>query len=125
MAYYEDRQYRRPRDRHGRGYAKEYYYGEDPYDARGHEVMRRRNGSDDSIEEVHRDYPKSDYGYEYGYGLPPPRHSRVSSVQEGARRSHSMRDRDPYYEDSDYSRPRHSRRSKHYDDRRMSFCFYV
>ncbi|PLB43869.1 hypothetical protein P170DRAFT_430878 [Aspergillus steynii IBT 23096] len=121
MAYYEDRQYRRPRDRHGRppgGHAKEYYYDEDPYGGRAHEVMRRRNGSDDTIEEVHPEYPKGDYGYEYGYGLPPPRHSRVSSVQEGVRRSHSMRDRDPYYEDSDYSRSRHSRRPKNYDDRR-------
>ncbi|KAI9041595.1 uncharacterized protein KD926_006669 [Aspergillus affinis] len=118
MAYYEERHYRRPRDRHARpgaGYAKEYY--EDPYGGRAHEasVMRRRNRSDDSIEEVSSDYPKGDYGYEYGYGLPPPRHSRVSSVHEETRRSGG---RDPYYEDSDYSRSRHSRRSKHHDDRR-------
>lgn len=99
MSYYEDRHYRRPRDRHARppgGYAKDYYYDEDPYGDRVHEtsVMRRRNGSDDSVD-ASREYPKGDYGYEYGYGLPPPRHSRVSSLQESGRRAHSMGGRDP------------------------------
>ncbi|KAL5357039.1 hypothetical protein BJX96DRAFT_143825 [Aspergillus floccosus] len=121
MAYYDERQYYPPtRDRHSRpvaGYAQD-YYGSHPSHT---DVVPRHNLSDESVEEIPRDYPPGDYAYEYGHGYPPPRHSRVATVQEGVRRSHSMGGGTrggPYYDESDYYyRPSRGRHSKHYDDR--------
>ncbi|KAE8310785.1 hypothetical protein BDV41DRAFT_579133 [Aspergillus transmontanensis] len=113
MAYYDESHYHSPRDRYARPssvYSQDYYSGEGPYSSSRHEagVVRRRDGSNESL--------PGDYGYEYGYGLPPQsRRSRVSTVQEGVHRSHSMGGRGSYYDDPDYHHSRHSRRSKRYD----------
>ncbi|THC95180.1 hypothetical protein EYZ11_005339 [Aspergillus tanneri] len=119
MTYYGGRHhYRQSRHNYPQSsYSKEY---DGPHDDRTPQlgVVRRRNGSDDSIEGAYGDYPLGGYGYEYGYGHPHPRLSRVASVRDSVRRSHSMGDRDPYYSDLDYSRSRRSRRSRHNDDRR-------
>ncbi|KAI2812013.1 hypothetical protein CBS115989_10874 [Aspergillus niger] len=116
MTHYESRQYARPPG----GYNPDYYYGAPPHGTARHQtdVVRRRDGSVDSYDAPPRDYPPGDYGYEYGYGIPPQaRPSRVSTLSEGVRRSHSMGHRDPYYDDSDYYRRSH-RRSRRHDDRR-------
>ncbi|KAE8147392.1 hypothetical protein BDV25DRAFT_160413 [Aspergillus avenaceus] len=110
MAYYEERYHYSPRDRHARPssvYSHDYYDGDGPYTGSRHEsgAVRRHNGSADSLS-----------GYEYGYGLPPqPRHSRVATVQEGVHKSHPSGGRGSYYDEPDYHRSRHSRRSKHHD----------
>lgn len=113
MAYYDESHYYPPRDRYARPssvYSQDYYSGDGPYNSSRHEtgVVRRRDGSNESL--------PGDYGYEYGYGLPPQsRRSRVPTVQEGVHRSHSMGGRGSYYDDPDYHHSRHSRRSKRYD----------
>ncbi|RHZ60223.1 uncharacterized protein CDV56_107859 [Aspergillus thermomutatus] len=123
MAYYDDRHYHPARDRYARpgpGYEEDPYYYADPRSRPPTDLVRRRNGSSESVNDLPRHYPPSDYGYEYGYGYPPnPRRSRVATVQEGVRRSHSLNGgRGAYYEDSEYSyRPRHERRSRHEGDR--------
>ncbi|KAE8394332.1 hypothetical protein BDV23DRAFT_147737 [Aspergillus alliaceus] len=113
MAYYDERPYY-PRDRYARPssvYSQGYYSGDGPYSSSRHEtgITRRHNGSNESL--------PGDYGYEYGYGLPPqPRRSRVSTVQEGVHRSHSMGGgHRSYYDDPDYHHSRHSRRSRRHD----------
>ncbi|KAL4893928.1 hypothetical protein BDV59DRAFT_18689 [Aspergillus ambiguus] len=115
MAYYDERPYYPPtRDRPSRpGHSQDYYYGNHPSHM---DMVPRYDRSDESIEEIPRDYPPGDYAYDY----PPPRHQRVATVQEGVRRSHSMSGGrgGPYYDDSDYYyRPSRGRRSKHHDDR--------
>ncbi|RAL11473.1 uncharacterized protein BO97DRAFT_443830 [Aspergillus homomorphus CBS 101889] len=112
MSYYDGRQYSRP----SAGYNSDYYY---PPSRHQTDVVRHhRDGSVESFEAVHRDYPPADYGYEYGYGIPPQgKPARAATVHESVRRSHSMNNRDPYYNDgSDYYRPSH-RRSRRHDDR--------
>lgn len=112
MAYYDDRRYYSPRDR----YAHPASYV-DPYnDPRGGYARRSREAyyprrSDDSVEEVQRDYPPGeDYVYERGYNA---RRSR-RPVYERVRRASSVGGHDPYYGGADYrSQPRRSR----YDDR--------
>lgn len=111
MAYY-DRHYYPPRDRPRRsGYAADYY--DDPRLYARHDRDRPRRGSDDSVEEVQRDYPPGeDYVYERGYNT---RRSR-RPVYEHVRRASSVGGYDPYYDGGYYrSRPR---RSRQYDDRR-------
>ncbi|KAF7172363.1 hypothetical protein CNMCM5623_004579 [Aspergillus felis] len=124
MAYYDDRHYRPARDRYARpgppSYDENPYYYTDPRSRATTDVVRRRDGSNESLDDLPRHYPPSDYGYEYGYGYPPnPRRSRVATAQEGVRRSYSLNGRrGAYYEESDYSyRPRHERRSRHDGDR--------
>jgi hypothetical protein len=113
MAYYDEHHYYPPRDRHPRppsGYSQDYYAGDGPYASSRHEtdVVRRGDGSNESL--------PGEYGYEYGYGLPPqPRPSRVSTIQEGVHRSHSMGGRGSYYDDPHYHRSHQGRRSKRYD----------
>ena len=113
MAYHDEGYYYSPRDRYARPssvYSQDYYSGDGPYSGSRHEtgVVRRHDGSNESL--------PGDYGYEYGYGLPPQsRRSRVSTVKEGVQRSHSMGGRGSYYDDPDYHHSRHSRRSKRYD----------
>ncbi|KAE8374483.1 hypothetical protein BDV26DRAFT_269835 [Aspergillus bertholletiae] len=114
MAYYDESHHHASRDRYARPastYSQDYYYsGDGPYNGSRHEtgVVRRHDRGDES--------PSGDYGYEYGYGLPPqPRHSRVSAIQDSVPRSHSMGGRGSHYDDSDHHRPRHSRHSKRYD----------
>ncbi|GAB1196296.1 hypothetical protein APSETT444_005565 [Aspergillus pseudonomiae] len=113
MAYHDEGHYYSPRDRYARPpsvYSQDYYAGDGPYSGSRHEtgVVRRHDGSNESL--------PGDYGYEYGYGLPPQsRRSRVSTVKEGVHRSHSMGGRGSYYDDPDYHHSRHSRRSKRYD----------
>ncbi|KAJ5985232.1 hypothetical protein N7499_008491 [Penicillium canescens] len=116
MAYYEDRRYA-PRDR----YSRPATYV-DPYDdPRGHYARHDRDPysrrvSDDSIEEVQRDYPPdSDYVYERGYTSRRPRASRP--VYENVRRASSVSGYDPHY-DAAYSRSSRPRRSRHYEDKR-------
>ncbi|KAJ5587738.1 uncharacterized protein N7459_003503 [Penicillium hispanicum] len=113
MAYYEDRRYYEPRDRRARpaSYAAEYYDEPRPYARHEREVYPYR-GSDDSVEEIQRDYPPGeDYVYERGYNS---RRSR-RPVYENMRRASSVSGYDPYYNDGYYrSRPR---RSRHHDDR--------
>ncbi|RAH60956.1 hypothetical protein BO85DRAFT_446101 [Aspergillus piperis CBS 112811] len=116
MTHYESRQYARPPG----GYNPDYYYAAPPHGSARHQtdVVRRRDGSVDSYDAPPRDYPPGDYGYEYGYGIPPQaRPSRVSTLSEGVRRSHSMGYRDSHYDDSDYHRRSH-RHSRRHDDRR-------
>ena len=63
MAYYDGRQYS---SRPSAGYNPDYYY---PPSRHQTDVVRHhRDGSVESFEAVHRDYPPADYGYEYGYG---------------------------------------------------------
>ncbi|EAU38859.1 predicted protein [Aspergillus terreus NIH2624] len=127
MAYYDERQYYPPtRDRHSRpatGHAQDYYGGHPSHT----DVVPRPNFSNESIEEIPRDYPPGDYAYEYGHGYPPPRHSRVATVQEGVRRSHSLGGGargGPYYDESDYYyRPSRGRHSRHHDDRRGHYKY--
>ncbi|OQD79238.1 hypothetical protein PENANT_c057G07157 [Penicillium antarcticum] len=113
MAYYEDRRYA-PRDR----YSRPATYA-DPYDdPRGHYARHDRDYgrrvSDDSIEEVQRDYPPdSDYVYERTSRR--PRTSRP--VYENVRRASSVSGYDPHY-DAAYSRSSRPRRSRHYEDKR-------
>ncbi|GFF50253.1 hypothetical protein IFM58399_08760 [Aspergillus lentulus] len=125
MAYYDDRHYHPARDRYPRpgppSYEENPYYYGDPRSRAPTDLVRRRDGSSESLDDVPRHYPPSDYGYEYGYGYPPnSRRSRGGTGQEGVRRSHSLNGRrGGYYEDSDYSyRPRHEHRSRHEGDRR-------
>ncbi|GIC92075.1 uncharacterized protein Aud_008532 [Aspergillus udagawae] len=124
MAYYDDRHYHPARDRYARPgpptYDENPYYYTDPRSRAPTDLVRRRDGSSESLDDLPRHYPPSDYGYEYGYGYPPnPRRSRVATAQEGVRRSHSLNGRrGAYYEESEYSyRPRHERRSRHDGDR--------
>jgi hypothetical protein len=129
MAYYDDRHYHPARDRYARPgpptYEENPYYYPDPRSRAPTDLVRRRDGSSESLDDLPRHYPPSDYGYEYGYGYPPnPRRSRGGTGPEGGvRRSHSLNGRrGGYYEDSEYSyRPRHERRSRHEGDRRM-YC---
>lgn len=118
--YYDDRHYSLPRDRRDRpaSYAAEYYDEPRSYARHGREVYPYR-GSDDSVEEIQRDYPPGeDYVYERGYNS---RRSR-RPVYENVRRPSSVSGYDPYYNDGYYrSRPRHS--TRRYDDRRK--CFHV
>ncbi|KAF7586234.1 hypothetical protein BBP40_009218 [Aspergillus hancockii] len=113
MAYHDEHHYYPPRDRHTRPpstYSQDYYAGDGPYVTSRHEtgVVRRRDGSNESL--------PGEYGYEYGYGLPPqPRPSRVSTIQEGVHRSHSMGGRGSYYDDPHYHRSHHGRRSRRHD----------
>ncbi|KAJ5589158.1 hypothetical protein N7537_011836 [Penicillium hordei] len=114
MAYYEDRRYREPRDRYTRPAS---YI--DPYDdPRGRYRRHERDSyvpraSDDSIEEVQRDYPPgSDYAYERSYGSRRPRRP----VYENVRRASSVSGYDPY-NDAAY-RSSGPRRSRHYEDKR-------
>ncbi|KAJ5135852.1 uncharacterized protein N7515_005130 [Penicillium bovifimosum] len=113
MAYYEDRRHREPRDR----YAPPVSYN-DPYDdPRGRYRRHERDSyvprmSNDSVEEVQRDYPPgSDRAYERSYDSRQPRRP----VYQNARRASSVSGYDPYY-DTAYrtSRPR---RARHYEDR--------
>ncbi|RJE22787.1 hypothetical protein PHISCL_04890 [Aspergillus sclerotialis] len=107
---YQGQPYYPARDRYDRPSNYDYYYPEQSY----HGAMRRAN---DSIEEIPRPYPPGTPRYEYGYGYPPPRHSRVNTAPEDIRRSQSMGGgRGSYYED-DYYRPHRHRRSRRYDDR--------
>lgn len=104
MAYYADRHYYSPRDRPRRSHAADYY--DDPRYAR-YERERPRRGSQDSIEEIQRDYPPGeDTVYERGYNS---RRSR-RPVYENVRRASSVSG-DPYYDAGYYrsSRPRRSR----------------
>ncbi|KAH3007818.1 hypothetical protein KXV73_008297, partial [Aspergillus fumigatus] len=124
MAYYDDRHYHPARDRYARpappSYEENPYYYADPRSRAPTDLVRRRDGSSESLDDLPRHYPPSDYGYEYGYGYPPdPRPSRAGIGTERVRRSHSLNGRrGGYYEDSDYSyRPRHERRSRHEGDR--------
>ncbi|OJK00409.1 hypothetical protein ASPACDRAFT_118652 [Aspergillus aculeatus ATCC 16872] len=112
MAYYDGRQYS---SRPSAGYNPDYYY---PPSRHQTDVVRHhRDGSVESFEAVHRDYPPADYGYEYGYGIPPQgKPTRASTVHESVRRSHSVNPRDPYDDGSDYYRHSH-RRSRRHDDR--------
>jgi len=106
MAYYEDRRHY-PRDRRrASSYAADYYDNHPANHSRYERDVYPR-ASNDSVEEIQRDYPPgSDYAYERGFN------SRRSQrpVYENMRRSSSVSGYDPYY-----SRPR---RSKNYDDRR-------
>ena len=110
MAYYEDRY----RDR----YARPASYV-DPYDdPRGRYRRHERDSyvpriSNDSVEEVQRDYPPgSDYAYERSYGS---RRSR-RPVYENVRRASSVSGYDPY-NDVSY-RSSGPRRSRRYEDER-------
>ncbi|CAI7610701.1 unnamed protein product [Penicillium glandicola] len=114
MAYYEDRRYREPRDRYTRpaNYA-------DPYDdPRGRYRRHERDSyvpriSNDSVEEVQRDYPPgSDYAYERPYGSRRARRP----VYENVRRASSVSGYDPH-NDAAY-RHSGSRRSRHHEDKR-------
>lgn len=127
MAYYDSNQYHH-QPRHSRpsaGYAHDYYYPSGGSSGAHHphplDVVPRRDPSDESVEEIPRDYPPGEY-YEYGTGYPPqPRRTRVATVQEGVRRSRSMGGgrSGAYYDESDYAyRPSRGRRSRHHDDRR-------
>lgn len=102
MSYYDSR-HRAKRDR----------YPDEPY-VDGQLVRRQ---SDDSVEEVSRDFLPGDYYYEYG-----PQRSRGSAVREGIRRARSVNGPNPYYDDEDdeyYRRENYRpRRSRRYDDRR-------
>lgn len=116
MAYREDRRYM-PRDRYDRppSYADPYNEPRGRYARYDRDVYARR-GSDDSVEEVQRDYPPGeDLVYERGYTSRRPRRP----VYENVRRASSVSGYDPHYETGYYtSRPR---RSRHYDDRRTYF----
>ncbi|KAE8348288.1 hypothetical protein BDV28DRAFT_164671 [Aspergillus coremiiformis] len=109
MAYYDEHQYYPPRDRYAR--PSSVYSSVDGSYSGGRletSAMRRRNRSNESL--------PTEYGYEYGYGLPPqPRRSRVSTVQESVHRSHSMVGRGSYYDEPQYHRSHHTRHSKRYD----------
>ncbi|KGO78114.1 hypothetical protein PITC_041450 [Penicillium italicum] len=113
MAYYEDRRYREPRDR----YTPPTNYA-DPYDdPRGHYRRYERDSyaprpSNDSIEEVQREYPPgSDYAYERSYTSRRPRRPAYENV----RRASSVSSYDPH-NDAAY-RSSGPRRSRHYEDR--------
>ncbi|KAJ5767011.1 uncharacterized protein N7511_004627 [Penicillium nucicola] len=115
MAYYEDRRYA-PRDRYSRPatYADPYDDPRGRYARNDREYSRRV--SDDSIEEVQRDYPPdSDYVYERAYTSRRPRTSRP--VHENVRRASSVSGYGPHYDDA-YSRSSRPRRSRHYEDKR-------
>ncbi|KAJ5151964.1 hypothetical protein N7492_010259 [Penicillium capsulatum] len=117
MAYYADRHYYSPRDRPRRSYAADYY--DDPRYAR-YERERPRRGSDDSVEEIQRDYPPGeDTVYERGYN-----HRRTRRpVYENVRRASSVSGYDPYYDAGYYrsSRPRRSRRDDDHRSRRPRY----
>ncbi|KAF9892566.1 hypothetical protein FE257_001675 [Aspergillus nanangensis] len=119
MAYYDDRQYYQPpRDRASRPSNHDYYYPSSASPANPYpmDVVHRHDGSNNSVEEIPRDYPPGEYGYDYG--PPNPRRSRVATAQEGVRRSHSTGGRPPYYDDADYHhRSSRGRKPRHYDDR--------
>ena len=112
MAYYEERRYV-PRDRdRPASYAAEYYDPRGRYARHERDVYPYR-GSDDSIEEIQRDYPPGeDFVYERSYNSGRPRRP----VYENVRRASSVSGYDPYHDDGYYrSRQRQPRR---YDDRR-------
>lgn len=113
MSYYDDdRRYLSPRDRYARpvSYAD---YG-DPYDdprryAR-HERDYAPRRSNESIEEVQREFPPgSDYAYERRYRRRPTR-------PEPVRRASSVSGYDPHY-DAAYARSR-PRRTRHEERRK-------
>jgi hypothetical protein len=110
MAYYEDRRYA-PRDR----YSRPATYADPHDDPRGHYARHDREYSrrisDDSIEEVQRDYV-----YERGYTSRRPRGSRP--VYENVRRASSVSGYDPHY-DAAYSRSSRPRQSRHYEEKRV------
>lgn len=112
MAYYDERREYAPRDR---GYTTE-YYEENPRGgyARYEREVHPYRGSQDSIEEVRRDYPPgSEYAYERGY---EPRRSAGRPEYEHMRRASSAGGYDPYPANGYYHR---TRRTRHYDDHRM------
>jgi hypothetical protein len=114
--YYDDRNYT-PRDRRAprpMSYADPY---DEPrgYSSRHERAVYPRRGSDDSIEEVQRDFPPGEeYAYERGgYTSRRPRRP----VYERVRRASSVGASDPYSDAAYYrSRPRRTRDN---DDRRM------
>lgn len=114
MAYYADRHYYPPRDRPRRSHAADYY--DEPRYAR-YERERPRRGSNESIEEIQRDYPPGeDTVYERGYNS---RRSR-RPVYENVRRASSVSGYDPYY-DAGYQRSSRPRRARH-DDNHRKWC---
>ncbi|EPS32172.1 hypothetical protein PDE_07132 [Penicillium oxalicum 114-2] len=111
MAYYDERREYAPRDR---GYTTE-YYEENPRGgyARYEREVHPYRGSQDSIEEVRRDYPPgSEYAYERGY---EPRRSAGRPEYEHMRRASSAGGYDPYPANGYYHR---TRRTRHYDGHR-------
>ncbi|PKX94348.1 uncharacterized protein P174DRAFT_460425 [Aspergillus novofumigatus IBT 16806] len=90
MAYYDDRQ--------TPTYEENPYYYSDPRSRAPTDLVRRRDGSSESLDDLPRHYPPAIMG---------------------VRRSHSLNGRrGGYYEDSEYLyRPHHERRSRHEGDR--------
>ncbi|KAJ5489327.1 hypothetical protein N7539_004217 [Penicillium diatomitis] len=111
MAYYDERRSYAP-PRNDRGYATE-YYEEHPRAgyARYEREVRPHRGSQDSVEEIQRDYPPgSEYVYERGYDARRP----ARPTYENVRRASSVGGGyDPYAGDGYYHR---TRRTKYYDD---------
>jgi len=114
MSYYDDRRYLSPRDR----YARPVSYA-DPYDdPRGRYARHDRDyvprRSNDSVEEVQREYPPgSDRAYDRTYSRRPRR-----PVYENVRRASSVSGYDPHY-DAAYTRYR-PRRTRQPEERRKS-----
>lgn len=115
MAYYDDRPYYTPRDRRPKGTAADYYDDHpDSAQPRGYsrferEIYPNKRG-DDSVEEIPRHFPPGeDYVYERGYNSRRPNRPAYGTMRRASSVGY-----DSYYDD----RPRRSRTSRQYDDRR-------
>ena len=109
MSYYEDEQPRRHRShRHSRPVYEEEQRSYRPKPPPQHMELIRRRDSDESVEEVRRDFPPGDGTYIQRKTTTRDRYPRARSVDR-----HSYYEAD-YYEDPRRSDPRVSRRSRRY-----------
>ncbi|QQK46682.1 Xanthine uracil permease family [Penicillium digitatum] len=123
MAYYENRRYRDSRDR----YPRPASYADPLDDTRGYYRRHEQNiyaprASDDSIEEVRREYPSgSDYAHERSYASRRPRRPDYENGRRASSVSGCDSHNDAAYQSSGSHRLRHyedqrSRRSKYDSD---------
>ncbi|KAG0155401.1 hypothetical protein PDIDSM_978 [Penicillium digitatum] len=123
MAYYENRRYRDSRDR----YPRPASYADPLDDTRGYYRRHEQNiyaprASDDSIEEVRREYPSgSDYAHERSYASRRPRRPDYENGRRASSVSGCDSQNDAAYQSSGSHRLRHyedqrSRRSKYDSD---------